>query len=1090
MAVRNVYLKIEQISGYSPVAPMEKTAPPIQYKRDCLYGQGHLNGVIPEAEVLARSVTAVVYREYEDADFLVPVVRKLVQSDINEPIWSRRVPGAVIYAYLGDTLKITVLNADMEPHSLHVHGLEYGIDSDGSWPFGTQSTDGRRSDEICPGSTWTYTFRVTAESVGAWPFHDHSLNPTPAIERGLFGGIIVLPEREQVPPVVELPPHLRETLEGLRGLKPKWPWPVPPFPTPPVVGPHRPLEPPNLMPGAIRPRPDLAERLRAGADIVRGLGGGSGGAGGHHSPTSPAGLAGQAKGSPGASPPAQGSVHPVPSGGSPQPPSPPDEVEIVLRQQRDLLDEFVLHDLVRPEIILPPRPPRTLHVPIFLHIMKDDRMVPAFDSGDLEEHTGVYELTFTELGDFDYFCRYHPVMQGTVEVVAGGSASATVNIVDAPVMDFSPATITIGPGGTVRWENHSMQHHTVTSAQGSTMATHCLNGRGFVGNSPTIVARTGQRIRWYVFNLDVGDTWHNFHPHSVRWKFADTMVDVRSLGPAESFVVETEAPPVILLDEAMQAIQEPGGRPKDAKRYDLAGDFMFHCHVHHHMMNGMIGLVRAKQTVWLTDEMADELRATRGLPVDTGTNACPAVDLARCAPTGRWEEVAGNPEVTFMHSMLVPGTEKVLYWGYTRADQSRLWDYSTPAGAYSPPTNQPADVVSEPNPDQASDLWSAEHEYIDSPTGAILAHGGFTPRRSFVFDAAGLSWSRAQDTAEERFYASTFSLEDGRIITMFGSGSKSFEIYEHGVGWSPPIPVPLRFHIYQYYPWAYLLPDGRVLIAGHQNPATRFDPMAPADDPAQTFPTLHGAHRSSGGENGTSVLLPLRPPDYRPRVVIAGGNNPALLASAEILDLGAAMPAWAPLPNMHEPRGNLTAVLLPTGQVLVAGGVLGGPDGGPVEILDAEALIPGWDLGPNMTYQRGYHSSMLLLADGSVLAGGDPNAGAGPTPHERFFPWYFDVPRPDITAAPGQLGYAEGFSIATPQASDVSEVLLMRPGAVTHGFNMTQRAVELVMTGHPAGAVDVESPPNARVAPPGWYLLFIRSNGGAPSKGRWIRLTP
>ena len=28
-----------------------------------------------------------------------------------------------------------------------MHGLRYGIDSDGSWPFGTQTLDGRRSDE-------------------------------------------------------------------------------------------------------------------------------------------------------------------------------------------------------------------------------------------------------------------------------------------------------------------------------------------------------------------------------------------------------------------------------------------------------------------------------------------------------------------------------------------------------------------------------------------------------------------------------------------------------------------------------------------------------------------------------------------------------------------------------------------------------------------------------------------------------------------------------------------------------------------------------------------------------------------------------
>jgi FtsP/CotA-like multicopper oxidase with cupredoxin domain len=1051
MAVRNVFLRIEQIDKYSPVAPMAKVAPPIQYRRDCLYGTGHGNGLIPDAEVLGRSLTGLVYREYHDPDFLLPVVDKLVDADINEPIWSRRVPGAVIYAQPGDTLKITVFNADSAAHSLHVHGLEYGIDSDGSWPFGTQSSDGRRSDEICPGTSWTYTFRVTEESVGAWPFHDHSVHPTHAIDRGLFGGIIVLPRGRPRAPVIELPDHVRERLEALRDRLRKRRGPIPLGPPgPDPHGPHRPLDPDNLVPGAVHPRLDPAERARPGHDVVR-------------------------------------PRHPRQA--TERPPE-PDEVGLLLRQQRDLLDEFVLHQLVRPK--KPPAEPPTLHVPLFFHVLKDEHAVPAFDSGDIEELTGVYELTFNDAGDFEYFCRYHPFMVGTVQVVAGGPATATVHIVDAPQMGFSPTTTTIGVGGTVRWENQSQQHHTVTSRQDAAMATHCFNGRGFVGNSPTILARSGQRIRWYVFNLDIGETWHNFHPHSMRWQFAGETIDVRSLGPAESFVVETVAPPVLLLTEEMERIQKQQHRPKDAKQYDLVGDFLFHCHVHHHMMNGMVGLVRSQQTVWLTDEMVAELQATQGLPLDQGTNACPPVTFDRCAGAGHWETVTGNPEVTFMHSMLVPTTDKVLYWGYTRPDQTRLWDYSTPAGTYSTPANQPADLIAGPDPANESDLWSAEHEYLDTATGAILAHGGFSPNKAFVFDAAGLSWSRVADTAEDRFYSTTLSLEDGRIITLFGSDSKSFEIYQHGAGWSPPIAVPPEFNIYQYYPWTYLLPDGRLVIAGHQNPARRFDPTAPVADPAETFATLHGTDRSSVAENGTSVLLPLRPPDYRPRVVIAGGNNPTLLNSVEIIDLGAAVPAWQPLPDLHHARGNLSAVLLPTGQVFVAGGLDGGPDGGPAEILDAESPTPAWQLGPTMTFHRGYHSSFLLLADGSVLGGGDPDRepDGSPTPHERFYPAYFDLPRPQITNAPGQLGYGQSFTVDTPQGNDIVEVILLRPGAITHGFNMTQRAVECLITGTTAGSVDAEAPPDPRIAPPGWYLLFVLSGLRAPSTGRWIRLTP
>ena len=129
----------------------------------------------------------------------------------------RRVPGTVIYARPGDRLKIHVVNADGGPHSFHLHGLQYGIDSDGSWPFGTQTADGRRSDEICPGQHWTYTFDVTDQMIGAWPFHDHFQNIGTNVNRGLIGGVIVLPKDDcHPPPRMKLPPEVDELLRDLR----------------------------------------------------------------------------------------------------------------------------------------------------------------------------------------------------------------------------------------------------------------------------------------------------------------------------------------------------------------------------------------------------------------------------------------------------------------------------------------------------------------------------------------------------------------------------------------------------------------------------------------------------------------------------------------------------------------------------------------------------------------------------------------------------------------------------------------------------------------------------------------------------------
>ncbi|HVF38830.1 MAG TPA: galactose oxidase-like domain-containing protein, partial [Gemmatimonadaceae bacterium] len=369
-----------------------------------------------------------------------------------------------------------------------------------------------------------------------------------------------------------------------------------------------------------------------------------------------------------------------------------------------------------------------------------------------------------------------------------------------------------------------------------------------------------------------------------------------------------------------------------------------------------------------------------------------------------------------------------------------------------------------------------------------LIHGGFSPDKSFAFDPASLTWTRVGDTADNRFYSTTLTLPDGRAATLYGSASKSIELYTHGVGWAAPIAMPPFMNQHQYYPWTYVLPDGRLFIAGPHVPTNRFDLAAPAA--AESFPTIHG-NRSTGGEKGTSLMLILRPPDYKAVVYIMGGNPPAAQKTAEMIDLSVAAPSWTALPDLNVPRPDqFTATLLPDGRVFIAGGVTGGADGGVCEIFDPRDPGAGWAIGPAMKHVRTYHSSFILLSDGSVLGGGDPMVGGAPTPHERFFPDYMDVLRPVISAAPATINYAANFAITTPNAADITEVVLLRAGAVTHGYNMSQRGIELVVSGFGAGTIDVDSPPQANLAPPGWYLLFILNSTRVPSHGRWIRLTP
>ena len=991
---RNVYLKIETVENYSPVSPVEdKLPPPICYKRDCMRNKGHEDGTIPEAEVVARSLKAVVYREYLDANYMIPKTNKLIGADINEPPYHHRVPGTVIYTRPYTKLCIHVLNCDTKPHSFHLHGLDYDISSDGAWPFGTQTSDGRRSDEICPQQSWTYIFKVTKDHIGPWPFHDHAQAPGMAINAGLFGGIIVEDFSRPTP----------------------WPW---------------------LYADEFKLLKEEISQRNFNLQL------------------------------------AQIQKREVP-------------FKIALRDQRDFLNEWLQREIIKP---VPPTR-KYINAPVFFHVMENPNPAPVFDSGDIEELGGSWSHTFDDPGDFDYFCVYHPNMKGIVHVVAGAPMAINVNIVEAPAFGYSPQEIDVAPGGTVTWTNTGNQHHTVTSALGGGMQSHCLNGRSFTGNTPTIEGYPGQKIRWFIFNLDVGHNWHNFHPHASRWTFAGAQVDVRSMGPSESFMAETEIPMVIdNLPPNIQALQKAKKKPANAKLVHLKGEFVFHCHVHHHVMNGMIGLVRAKQSLWLTPAMQQQLEDTRGIIINDFKNSCPEVDKNRCLKhgAGEWLTLPDTPEVTQMHAVLLPNTKKVLYWGYTRNDQSRLFDYSTLNGAVTSPNNQPQHLApAEPPSD--SDLWSGAHALLNDADGTVLAHGGLTDtrKRSYLFNPQTELWSATDDSALARFYATTIKLDDEKLMTLYGSGTKGYEIYTPsaapGSKWSAPVALPWNEHI--YYPWTWLLPDGDLFIAGPHVPTRKFNYNNPALNTA--YNTIQG-DRSSAAEKGSALMLTLRPPNYEPRIVILGGQFGATyFNSVEMINLADAAPAWANLDPMHEARGNMYAVLMADGRIFAAGGMSApGPDGGPCEILDAEVPGAKWQLGPVMAHHRAYHSSMILLGDGSILAGGDPNSNAS----ERYLPGYYNQPRPTISAAPATINYGNTFTIDTPEAAVISEVVVMMPGAATHSLDMTQRRIELVLSSVNAGSIDVIAPPNGFVAPSGWYLLIILDANRVPSKGHWIRV--
>lgn len=124
-----------------------------------------------------------------------------------------------------------------------------------------------------------------------------------------------------------------------------------------------------------------------------------------------------------------------------------------------------------------------------------------------------------------------------------------------------------------------------------------INGRTYLGNTPSVVAGTNTKMRFGVVGM--GDSIsgiHTFHIHGHRWVIpgpsgtsagaiqgstqnhaVSQFEDTRIFGPANSFVFTIEG--------ASGSFMRAGGpSPIDSK-----GEWHMHCHVLNHMMDGMMG---------------------------------------------------------------------------------------------------------------------------------------------------------------------------------------------------------------------------------------------------------------------------------------------------------------------------------------------------------------------------------------------------------------------------------------------------------------------------------------------------------------------
>lgn len=466
--------------------------------------------------------------------------------------------------------------------------------------------------------------------------------------------------------------------------------------------------------------------------------------------------------------------------------------------------------------------------------------------------------------------------------------------------------------------------------------------------------------------------------------------------------------------------------------------------------------------------------------------------MSQANVTGTWQKLTPTMPINPVHvSLLKNGKVLVVSGSGNVANNPNLkaaiWDPAT--GTVSTPQTIAWDMFCNGS--------------VNLPDGRPFIVGGtlqYDPfhgeTRSAVYDVVTNTFTDQQPMAHGRWYPTATVLGDGRVLAFSGLSdaggtNTTTEIFTVGSGWGPEIAAPWTPPL---YPRMHLLPNGTVFYSGSTTGSSIFNPTTNTWS-VNVASTIYGKTRTYG----SSVLLPLTPANgYKPRVMIFGGGNPST-ATTEIIDLSAASPKWVSGPSMSLPRIEMDATLLPSGQILTSGGSLNDEDNATAslgaDLFDANGATVS--SAGTTNFARLYHSVTLLLPDATVfVAGGNPARGTYENRMEIYTPPYLYnangtlATRPSITnVSSATMGYGSAFSVITPDAANISSVVLMRNGSSTHAFDMDQRYVGLNFT-KGSGVLNVTGPPTGNIAPPGYYMLFILNATGVPSVASIIQVTP
>jgi hypothetical protein len=458
--------------------------------------------------------------------------------------------------------------------------------------------------------------------------------------------------------------------------------------------------------------------------------------------------------------------------------------------------------------------------------------------------------------------------------------------------------------------------------------------------------------------------------------------------------------------------------------------------------------------------------------------------VGRWTPPKRWPVVAVN--------LAVLPNGKVLSWG--TGDPG---GQATVADVWDPVRNSHSSVRS-----PETDLFCAGQSFLAD--GRLLIAGGHLPNsdgsdHTTFYDYRSNTFARGPDMNAGRWYPSVLTLADGRALVLGGhvlanknTGLPSFNDVPQLVQAERMVDLSgINGRVnYGYYPWVHLASDGAVIVTG--------------PEPELSILKLNGAgswKKLEGRRDEVTRLYGNSVPFTPGQALVVGGGDSSSVNVVDFRQPGDV--TVSPVAAMAVGRLYQNSVLLPTGEVLVVGGQAKYFNGDRNAVLRSESWNPtSRQFTPRAAQQimRLYHSTAVLLPDGRVLSAGGGAGGNFVARYnaELFTPWYLFKPdgsgrlaaRPSILEIPGVLEYHQRFRLVSREARRIARVTWIRLPATTHAFDSNQRFDEIAVA-RSATAPDVlrlTAPSNPNLMPPGHYLVTIIDDLGVPSVSKIVQL--